>query len=420
MSNINEAIKLNKIQNYNSLFLENKYQEFIETYINFPNPNLETHTMSYALNNFCNQKLPINIIKNYLERGYTIDILGVYPDLFITYSHEIGYSNVYEIPFINNKKVKKHNFLRPKFFIGNNSDMNKKIIIAITPGEDYIKHYTSILMHSLSLLGENPLKIINIFRFKLHEENICIWSNLSEELVKKNDLIILGYVDELIDNIYNLGADWKHISFKENEFYSSNRFITNNGRKINFIGVKFSYWGNLSKYLVKRLLELGAIEIIYSAKLGSLTNPKSLYETIFSPSKYITYDYIEKTSNIFSLENNFIKKFHELDTGLHCSVPTILEQNYYLREKLSSISVNSIDNEISQIANVILEFNNNNNKNISFSCIHFATDYLRNFSEKFLNTTYDLSNNRNSSAKLKKAEIIRSISVYLWNYLKSI
>lgn len=411
----------NRDENYiTELDIGNITPTYIQTYINFPFPNKETHTMSYALDKFCNQKIPIEIIKNYINKNYTIDILGLYPDFFISFYYKVGYRNVVEIPFINNTRLKKNNFIRPRFFIATNLKKEKKIIICITPGDDYIKHYTSILIHSLDLLHFDSLKLINIFRFKDHENNLTTWSNLNYKFIKKNDIVIIGNINEIITEISKLDPDWNEISYVENKFYNSTRFILSNGKVVNFLGVTFSYWGNMSSYIVKKILQLGASEIIYSAKLGSLSNPKSLYNDIFCPNQYIIFDYIDEKSSLFSVDNKFLEKFPELKTGLHCSVPTILEQNYYLREKLTNLSVVSIDNEISKMAKTILDFNTTNNTNINFSCLHFATDYVRKFDEKLLRTDYDLSNNRSEPAKLKKAKIIEKISKYLYMYLEDI
>lgn len=50
-------------------FLNTVKEEFIETFINFPNVNQRVHTMAYAIDLFCTQKLPVDIIKKVFKTG---------------------------------------------------------------------------------------------------------------------------------------------------------------------------------------------------------------------------------------------------------------------------------------------------------------------------------------------------------------
>lgn len=288
----------------------------------------------------------------------------------------------------------------------------------MTPGSDYIKHYLSIIIHYLRILKVNYLDVIKIYRYPEHEKHLTEWTKLDNNLVLKNDTLILGNVEETVQVMKSLEPNMKLLTEHENDFYGSKRYRMPNGIVINFLGVKYSYWGNISKIVVEKLLDLGVREIIYTAKLGSLISNDTLYRQIFSPTSYINYDYINKTKNTFTLENKFVEMFPKFNTGKHCSVPTILEQNYYLRQVLEEEKVSSIDNEISQIAQTIHDFNNMNNDDVSFFAVHFATDYVRTFEEKNLKTSYDLSNNRTDTARINKNNIINEISGYLLQYLR--
>ncbi|MWV47158.1 hypothetical protein GRF59_26540 [Paenibacillus sp. HJL G12] len=402
---------------YSKKFLKqfNVYkEEKIDDFIKFPAVDDRSHTMANAIDEFCFQKLPIIVLKDYLERGYSLDILGVFPEIFKLYFYKFNYKNIVEIGFNYNPRVKFYNYVRPLFFVGNNNENEKKIIVSIPPGEDYLKHYTSILRHLINKLRMDE-KTIKIFRFPLHEKNITEWTGLNNNFVKRNDIVILGYTEEIENNLNNkMTLESEHY----NEFYGSRRYKLN-GKIINFLGVKYSYWGNMSKNITNKLLFLGATEIIYSAKLGTLVNYNDIYNKIYSPIEYIVLDYTRIKHKKFKLKNNFVKLFPEFNSGLHCSVPTILEQNYRFRDIVTNLSINSIDNEISQMAEVVYEHNRKNNSDISFFAVHFPTDYVRKYDEKNLDTKFDLSNNRLPLSSSKKRKIINEISNYLHYYLVS-
>lgn len=349
-----------------------------------------------------------------MKKGYTIDILGVFPEIFKINFYKFNYKNIVEIGFHYNPRIKFYNYVRPKFFVGNDNQNQKKIIVSIPPGVDHLKHYSSIIRHFVNKLKLSE-GIIKIIRYPLHEESIAEWSGLNANFVKENDIVILGYTEELEQNLFN-----KMILVSEyyNEFYGSRRYML--GRKIiNFVGVKYSYWGNMSKSIIQKLVNLGTREIIYSAKLGTLVHYNDIYHKIYSPTEYIVLDYTKIKHKKFILKNKFVKMFPEFNSGLHCSVPTILEQNYLFRDLLTKLSVNSIDNEISQMAEVICEYNIANNVDISFFAVHFPTDYIRKYEEKHLDTKFDLSNNRLPLSSSKKGKIISKISNYLYTYLFS-
>lgn len=389
-------------------------EENIKSFITFPGVDNRTHTMSKAIDEFCLQKLPVNILEDYLKKGYTIDILGVFPEIFKINFYKFNYKNIVEIGFHYNPRIKFYNYVRPKFFVGNDNQNQKKIIVSIPPGVDHLKHYSSIIRHFVNKLKLSE-GIIKIIRYPLHEESIAEWSGLNANFVKENDIVILGYTEELEQNLFN-----KMILVSEyyNEFYGSRRYML--GRKIiNFVGVKYSYWGNMSKSIIQKLVNLGTREIIYSAKLGTLVHYNDIYHKIYSPTEYIVLDYTKIKHKKFILKNKFVKMFPEFNSGLHCSVPTILEQNYLFRDLLTKLSVNSIDNEISQMAEVICEYNIANNVDISFFAVHFPTDYIRKYEEKHLDTKFDLSNNRLPLSSSKKGKIISKISNYLYTYLFS-
>ena len=70
------------------------------------------------------------------------------------------------------------------------------------------------------------------------------------------------------------------------------------------------------------------------------------------------------------------------------------------------------------MAFAIKRFNNLFHSNISFSGIHFTTDYIRKGDEKELNVNFNLSNNRDKEALKKKKEMMLRITKIISSYLK--
>lgn len=99
------------------------------------------------------------------------------------------------------------------------------------------------------------------------------------------------------------------------------------------------------------------------------------------------------------------------------SVPTVLEENYIQRNVADQFAINSIDNEISQIAYSINKYNSENKKSVSFSALHFSTDYLRKEEEKGKYIKLNLSTNRTILALIKKQKILDKIYNIFFKYI---
>lgn len=365
------------------------------------------HTMFESLDKYVKQKLPCKDIKQAIIQKKKIEIHGIYP------SHYVENPDIFrtatrlnKISFSHNDSSKKFNFIRPEFY------ENKDSFVAFIPcGKDYLQHYSSLLIYFLDTLTTRWSDYTTIFRYPYAENSIHIWSQLDSNFIKEGDRVIIGYVEELEKYITEMYPDLIVETF-ENKFYKSTRIISKN---INFLGVKYSFWGNMSAKLVNRFCNLGASEIIYFGKLGTLESPNCIYNKIYSPTSYSVV-YHDKIVSIIDDLPNQLSVFLP-PTGMHTSVPTIMEEDYLQRDLLDILKSESMDNEISQIAYTIKKFNLDNQKQVKYSCCHFATDYIRQLENQNEITEYDLSNNRTDSAKIKKAEIIAKISSIITNYL---
>ncbi|MBN9344434.1 MAG: hypothetical protein BGO76_09020 [Caedibacter sp. 38-128] len=347
----------------------------------FPAFRMLDHTMCFSLDKYAEQKLPLHLFQKALIHEWKIEIHGIYPLLFSENAGKLGFDVIEQISFQHNKKEKRFNYIRPQFFIGYKKNKPNTLIIAVTPGEDYIYHYASMVRHYLSKLTKNAEDLFEIHRYPDLEDKLADWTNLDNKFVHSHDIVILGSVEKIEQFLLNKHKA-KLLSKEKSDYYESTRYQLSNGKVVNFLGVKYSYWGCMSGKIVKKLCELGAQEIIYSAKLGSMTKPEDLYQKIYAPTKYLTMKFHSVIRFIVNVPNKFVEKFPQLNSEWHVSIPTVLEEDFEQRRVATQVGAQSIDNEISRMAAAIEDYNLQQNTKIPFCAIHFATDYVRKKGEK--------------------------------------
>lgn len=376
------------------------------------------HTMFDSIDEYCIQKFPETAIRKCLLENYTFEVHGILPQHFEELQTFLNFTEVTKIYFQNNPTSKRFNFLRPSFYKCINNKGEKIFVVAVGCGHDYTMHYASMLQHVLDIFTVS-IKV-KIIRYPLAESALPIWTGLDSKIIKKDETIILGYIDEIEKEIKKKRF-LEQISLHENDYYISIRYknIKTNSI-INLLGVKFSFWGDISAKITTRLCRLGAPEIIYIGKLGTLGTPDDIYKKIFAPSKFLILYHDKVVGKILNLPNKFLESHKTLDTGYHVSVPTVIEEDYVQRQITNKLSINSIDNEISQIAFSIKHFNESQAKKVSFTSLHFATDYVRLPNERAIKTDFDLSNNRTKEAIKNKKRILKDIVKILISYLETI
>lgn len=228
-----------------------------------------------------------------------------------------------------------------------------------------------------------------------------------------------GYVEEL-ETVILKNPAFTLIGKHDTPFYSSRRFATKAGGVVNLVGVKSSFWGCISAKLATQFCRLGAREIIYVGKLGTLTQPQDIYNRIFAPSRFFIMYHDQVVCHINDLPNRFLAEHPTLSTEAHVSVPTVVEEDYIQRSITSRLKFESIDNEISQIAFAVARYNRDFHKRISYTALHFATDYIRRPHERGLEVKFDLSNNRTKEAFSSKMIVLHQIIDHLVPYLAKV
>lgn len=373
------------------------------------------HTMSLALDQYVCQKLPTRDLLEAIALGCPIELHGLPPGHLEAAPEEFGISHYSRIPWEYASTVKEFNNIRPVFFRVQR-DQDPAIFVVVPFGQDYVRHYATLIRHFISMNTAHYHGHISVTRYPRIETDMADITGLNGLVIRSGETIVLGYASELQDALRCRYGEPE--SFHRNRYYTSQRHRIGK-RIVNFLGVKYSYWGSIAKNLVTRICELGGKEVIYSAKLGTLGSQDEIYDRVFSPSSYYIFDHFLLKNSIQDLRNPFLAHFPALDSGPHASVPTVLEETFVQRSILEKYRIQTIDNEIAQMADAITRYNRANDARVVFFALHFATDYLRRNHEKLGDITHDLSRNRTGVATRQKQVVIEKIATLLGDFLEA-
>jgi hypothetical protein len=380
-------------------------------FLNFPIVNQNEHSMADALPTYVDQKIATAVIEEAIANGLNIDIVGCPPSLLSQTSRD----NFEEIKVRYKKKVSKNeNYIRPSYYYKSNNN-NKSLVICVMSGEDYLKQYTAMVSYFIKFgLGKEPDNHIRVTFYPTLQDNIALWTGLDRKFVKPNDTVLMGNISNFFDYLQKEGLIAEKIEEVENQYYWASR-IKLSDRTLSFLRVKHSFWGNMSSLLVSRMLDLGASEIIYLSKIATLKEPENIYRKIYSPTQLAILE--EKQIKIIDrLPNYLVKKFPELDSGMHISLATVMEQDFNTSVLVHSMAA-TLDLEVSKIARAILEYNQLHKKEVKFTPVHWTTDYLRTKSEANFDTGFDLANGDSKAALEKKKELLNRIYNFVIAYL---
>ena len=202
----------------------------------------------------------------------------------------------------------------------------------------------------------------------------------------KTDIIILGYVEVLVGEDNWNGNDeikWKQLLI--------------GSKKVAFVGVTFSFWGDIIYHLTE-ILSKYCHTIIYVGKLGSLNSIDIPNHTIASGSSAFVDGKMITWTNIFA--NSPL-----IQTGNHYTLPSIMDENRDWFNKVHK-TFRFVDPELGWIAKSAID-----NK-IAFSYLHLVTDNL----EKTY--TEDLTTEREPEVINKRMQYIGILKAILWHFLE--
>lgn len=372
------------------------------------------HTMRDALHTYASSKVPMLFVNTAISDQFGCEVHGTYPPNAVAFLRDKGHANLERIEFKTHSPEKKTNFVRPSFFLSRTAD-RLTLIAAVTPGSDYVEHYSRMIAFALRS-NKNFNGDVRVFRYPRFEQNFTSWSGLNEKFIGRGDRVVLGYAENF-KPILDERQEFEHISSVENDCYSSERYVVN-GEIINLLGVKFSFWGNMSEKISDAVCEYGAKEIIYFSKIGSINCQDALYEKIYTPENFIIMndDDVVETFRVPNALSQPIGGAHE---DAHVTIPTVMEETFSQRETAHRLGARSIDNEVGYIARSVKRHNEkaDQRNNVTFSSVAFSTDYLYAEDEPFESSRHNLSTNKSDHARALKQNVMHEITTRLTNYL---
>ena len=391
------------------------FNEYKESPIDFPLwDRIKTnHTMGSALEPWAWSKVPNDLVRQAALTDMPVRVYGLYPtninDLVKFYEGTI----LHHSDFSPTPADKSFNYIRPQFTLIE-SPKGKMLLVAVTPGHDYVQHYAGIIRYCLHTLGKPDL--LRVFHNVPYERAIADWSGLDKRFIVPNSFVVLGRVKDAQEYLCK-HSDMRVINQVDSPYYTSTHYCFKEKIHLTFLGVKFSFWGDISKFIVKKICELDVKEVVYLGKLGTLRDPHDIYQSLFSPTSYITLDHLSVRHEVRELPNYIVKLCPYLDTSVHVSVPTVIGEDFTQRNLAAYMGCQSVDNEISQMAHAVEEHNESVKIPVLFASLHYASDYLRKEDELEKDIQFNLSNHRRSGAQDKIRNVVDKQMRHFLEYL---
>jgi 8-oxo-dGTP pyrophosphatase MutT (NUDIX family)/predicted HAD superfamily phosphohydrolase YqeG len=366
-------------------------------------PHFSEHTMSLSLEKYICKKMPAQNLLMYAPLVSRVEIHGIYPDIKL-FKKVMKNVRILKIISQSGPKPGNSNSLRPLFLLVEDDKKRKILICCVTPGRDLLLHYASMVTYVLKKYSN--LKI-STFAYPFAEAEIDKWTNLDENFIFPGDTVIMGYSTFFKNKLFQ-DANFSLMTTNENQFYTTTRFLCDNGSVVNCLEANYGHWGNISDRLAKKMCQLGAQEIIHIGKVGTFVSSKEVYQRVYIPSRFLVGRRSEILCSDVNIKNS-LSYIEEYISQVHVSVATTMEETFKQRNNLKYLNVETIDIESSKIAQAVSNFNISSVLKVKFGAIHFSSDYLKGEDEVDFNPKYDLSTERMPEANHKKELILNKI-----------
>ncbi len=388
-------------------------EEIDKVSLSFVQPN--QHTLLDKLTAYVENKTKFmeSALEEALAGNKTIAVVGVLKEHFSEYcdsrKYQIDSASVARSEERQQKLVKMYpNDPIHKFFNverpfhcwvtpGTGTEKEKELLIVVVPGRDYIRHTAELVnakLISLAVKRANSLfaakqTVAKLLRVIVHPDacdSIMKSMQLKETLGDRANgaVVIMGYSEQFC-SLIEARDEWRRVADHKltdpvpSEEFFRYRVLERSNVRVLFLSMRHTFWGDISYFLVKELLSLGAKCILYGAKLGTLRHPNAVADPLFVPS---TFAYVEgHSSRVVPLKtvSSCLGDDSFPNRGSHVSIPTIMMETKDRIDYLTQHdNFGSIDNEIGQMARAVQEWNNTHppTEHAQFGAVHFATDFL--------------------------------------------
>jgi hypothetical protein len=284
------------------------------------------------------------------------------------------------------------NSIRPTWLVCEDSQGRKKLIIIVSPTKEYLAQYAMIIQSVILFLcardqgsrvyakAARAAAAIKATYYPTVTENYSELIGLTKYLQKTqedNDIYVIGEGDKAFSHL--MGKSEKPCRkkvFDADAYQVTDLTLPGAFYRTRIIAIKHSFWGSGAGNVAKACAELGSTKgIIYIAKLGALSPSLGLLEMV-SPSEFMLWENGKLTKVIPPPAFLGLEQLSEMNikTTTHITLPTLMEETDLLLNHFHINGAETIDNEISYIANSISKANRTLTTPVSFSCLHIVTD----------------------------------------------
>lgn len=376
-----------------------------------PRPGTLDHTMAHDLDAYVEQRVAVDLLDYAVTVNAHVEVRGIYPSHIQCAATHLHCREL--VATTRRARSKPTNWVRPEYWWARDTYDRLMLLALVPPGRDYLLHYASMVRHALSRRSSAGDELLAVWRYPRAERLLARWTGLTEVLGSA-DVVVLGNVDA--QDVTAMLPDRMRLWALRNPYYAAQYARLGDGRVVTFLAVHYSYWGSTGAALARHACDVGAGEVIYVGKLGALTSPADLYARLFVPSRFAVMDRLDYQP-CPPAPNRVLDTLPTLDTGLHVSVPTVLEENCVQREVAGNLGASSIDNEMAHMAAAVAAWNWEHGGDVAFSGLHYATDYLRRPGELRHATPYSLVNGRTDEARKRRRTALDMISHGLARHL---
>ncbi|MER6431694.1 hypothetical protein ABT272_28805 [Streptomyces sp900105245] len=256
----------------------------------------------------------------------------------------------------------------------------RDLVVKAFPGADYVQHYALIIATYLAMTGR-PADMVT---YQPPRQDECRSALDVLDLQLDGDLVIVGWGLQYLargNGVWNRGPGY---AWQRSELA---------GRRVVYLGFLHSIWGDVAGRVVERLAELGAGDVVYVGKVGSLSPG-------IAPNTWLATGNTSLLGGALVSWDDFFGDFAAaqggVQSGLHVSSPSILLEN---RDWLAQhmVSYAFVDPEIGPMGVAARQ------AGIRFGYLHVISNNLA--------TRYpaDLSNERHSDVIQRRAILVERI-----------
>ncbi|MFF6815223.1 hypothetical protein ACFZAG_35860 [Streptomyces sp. NPDC012403] len=256
----------------------------------------------------------------------------------------------------------------------------RDLVVKAFPGADYVQHYALIIASYLAMTGR-PADTVT-YQPPGQEECRTALDALGLEL--DGDLVITGW------GLQNLAPENRRWTRGPGYAWQRGEVA---GRRVVHLGFLHSIWGDVAGRVVARLAELGAGDVVYVGKVGSLTPGVEPSTWLATGNTSLVRGALVGWDDFFG---DFAAAQDGVRSGLHVTSPSVLLENRdWLARHTASYAF--VDPEIGPMGAAARQ------SGIGFGYLHVISNNLA--------THYpaDLSNERHSDVLRRRAVLVDRI-----------